>query len=266
MTKPLFFASCQADNTFPVSQALANYLSRRISRPVIFLEEISWQDAYQGINSGEIELGWICGWPYTQIVDELCPPVKLLVAPVMRGDRYGDVPRYYSDVVVRRDSEFATFTDLRGGTWAYNEPGSQSGYHIIRYQLATMGEDERFFGRVVQSGSHARSLSMILDREVDSAAIDTTVLEWEIERDNHLAQNLRVIATLGPSPIPPIVASTGLPEHLFNELRDQLLLMNTSADGQAVLDLGCLTRFSAVTDSDYDEIRRMGTVARTVTL
>ena len=116
MTKPLFFASCQADNTFPVSQALANYLSRRISRPVIFLEEISWQDAYRGIQSGEIELGWICGWPYTQMVDKLCPPVKLLVAPVMKGDRYGNVPCYFSDVVVRRDSKFTTFTDLRGGT------------------------------------------------------------------------------------------------------------------------------------------------------
>ena len=107
---------------------------------------------------------------------------------------------------------------------------------------------------------------MILNGEADGAAIDSTVLEWQIEKEVHLAQKLRIIATLGPSLIPPIVASTGLPEYLLGELRDQLLLMNTSAEGQAVLDLGCLTRFTEVIDTDYDEIRRMGTVARTVTL
>lgn len=266
MTKTLTVATCQAANTIPICHALADYLSRHTGRPVTFLDQIGWQSAYQGIKSGEIDLGWICGWPYTQMVGVLCPPVKLLVAPVMRGDRYGDLPRYFSDVVVRHDSNFTAFSDLRGAAWAYNEPGSQSGFHITRYHLAQMGEAKGYFGRVIQSGSHARSLSMILNGEADGAAIDSTVLEWELGNEPHLAQTLRVIETLGPSPVPPIVVSTGLSESFSGELRDLMITMNTLSEGRVVLDAGRLARFSAVADSDYDEIRRMSDISQTVML
>jgi ABC-type nitrate/sulfonate/bicarbonate transport system substrate-binding protein len=60
------------------------------------------------------------------------PKLTLLAAPLPAGARYGGKPIYFSDVVVRRDSPYQTFADLRGVTWGYNEPGSQSGYNVVR--------------------------------------------------------------------------------------------------------------------------------------
>ncbi|PYS49796.1 MAG: hypothetical protein DMG13_22555 [Acidobacteria bacterium] len=102
--------------------------------------------------------GRICGLPYVRKKHDEQLNFKLLAAPVIKHRHYGAVPVYYSDVVVHADSSFRSFEDLWGRTWAYNEPGSHSGYNIVRYPLAIRGSGTDFFGRVVESGSHQSSL------------------------------------------------------------------------------------------------------------
>ena len=179
MRAALTLATCQAGNTVPISRALARYLRQRLGQPVRFLDGADWRASYAAIAAGEIDIGWICGRPYVELL-AAGAPISLLAAPVMAGARYGGRPIYFSDVVVRRDSRFQSFADLRGASWATNEPGSQSGYHVTRYHLARLGEMGRYFGRAVASGGHARSLQMVLAGEVDASAIDSTVLELSL--------------------------------------------------------------------------------------
>ena len=259
----LTLATCQADNTVPISRALAGYLRTRLGREVRFLDGLDWRQAYAGIAAGRIDVGWICGWPYTQLL-AAGAPLELLAAPVMAAARYGRQPIYFSDVVVRDDSPLSCFADLRGASWAYNEPGSQSGYHITRYHLARLGERGHFFGCVVGSGGHARSLRLVLDGHIDASAIDSTVLEWELAREPALAGRLRVIATLGPSPSPPLVVAGSRARGLAGALRAALLALPATAGGRAILAAGGLARFAAVSDGDYDAIRAMTAAARDV--
>ena len=180
----------------------------------------------------------------------------------MAGARYGGRPVYFSDVIVRRDSRFRHFTDLRGASWAYNEPGSHSGYHVTRYHLARLGETGRYFGRIVGSGNHARSLELILAGAVDASAIDSTVLEWVLAGDSTLASRLRVIETLGPSPSPPLIVAGEQGMALREQLRASLMALPATAEGRSILAAGGLARFAAVADSDYDAIRAMAEVAQ----
>lgn len=258
----LSFATCQAHNTIPVAEAVADYLGRRLSLPIGYLDSADWRESFEGITTGRIAIGWICGRPYADLAGGA--PFELLAAPVMSGARYGDRPVYFSDVIVRRDSPYRSFDDLRGVTWAYNEPGSQSGYHIMRYHLATLGETTVFFGRAVESGAHLESLRLVLAGEADTAAIDSTVLEWEMEERPELAESLRVIEALGPSPIPPLVISTAVPPQTRESVRSELLDMHLNEDGRLALQTGRLARFAAVTDSDYDLIRDMGALVERV--
>ena len=254
-------ATCQADNTFSLSRALAGYLSDYLARPVRFLDGADWRDSYTAIAAGRIDIGWICGRPYVDLL-AAGAPISLLAAPVMAGARYGGQPGYFSDVVVRRDSRFRHFADLRGASWAYNEPGSHSGYHVTRYHLAQLGETGRYFGRVVGSGGHMRSLQLVLSGAIDASAIDSTVLEWAQERDPTLAQRIRIIDILGPSPGPPLVVAGEQGLALRQQLRAALLTLPETAAGWSILALGGLARFAAVADSDYDAIRTMAEVAQ----
>ena len=260
MSAALTLATCQADNTVPISRALAGYLSQRLGQPVRFLEGADWRESYAAIAAGGIDFGWICGRPYVELL-AAGAPLALLAAPVMTGTRYGGRPIYFSDVVVRRDSHFQSFADLRGTSWAYNEPGSQSGYHITRYHLARLGEAGGYFGRVIASGSHARSLEMVLAGEVDASAIDSTVLEWTLAHAPALGEGIRVIETLGPSPIPPLVVSGEGGLAVREKARAALLALPKTAEGRAILALGGLGRFAAIDDSDYDTIRTMAKTA-----
>jgi phosphonate transport system substrate-binding protein len=260
----LTLATCQAINTVFISRALAGYLSAFLAYPVRFLDGIGWRAAYAAIAAGRIDAGWICGRPYVDLL-AAGVPLSLLAAPVMAGARYGGRPVYFSDVVVRRDSRFQRFAELRGASWAYNEPRSHSGYHVTRYHLARLGELGRYFGRTVGSGGHVRSLEMVLAGEIDASAIDSTVLEWQLARDPTLAGRIRIIETFGPSPSPPLVVAGEQGLALREQLRAALLNLPETTEGQAILALGRLARFAMVRDSDYDAIREMKTAAQHVT-
>jgi phosphonate transport system substrate-binding protein len=184
----------------------------------------------------------------------------------MQGARYQNRPVYFSDVVVHRESRFQTFADLRGASWAYNEPGSHSGYNVVRYHLATLGETSGYFGQVIESGAHQTSLQMILHHQIDASAIDSTVLELEFQRDPAVRSQVRIIETLGPSPIPPWVILKSLSQELRKALREMLLRMHQDPQGRAILADGQIARFAYVEDGDYDAIRSMARQAELVTL
>ncbi len=262
----LQITTCQAENTFVLTRWLSGYLAEHLNITCLCVENVAWQERYRLIEQGEIGVGWICGLPYVRLADRPDTGIELLAAPVMRGERYGARPCYFSDVVVRRDSPWQRFADLNGAVWAYNEPGSHSGYNIVRHTLATMGADGRFFSRVVASGGHMNSLDMILRGEVDASAIDSTVLEWALQSRPSLHQQVRIIDTLGPSPAPPLVIQKRVPATLRQAVRAVLLQMHEDDVGQVVLAGGGLARFTAVTNQDYDPIRAMAEQATVVDL
>lgn len=184
-------------------------------------------------------------------------PVELLAAPVLRGARYGGRPIYYSDVIVRGDSPFHSFADLRGRSWSYNDVDSHSGYAVTLYRLVEMGETSGFFGSALEAGSHQCSLRLVENGEVDASAIDSQVLAVEMREHPGLRTRLRVIDTLGPSPIQPVVAAGRLPKALKAGMREALVAMGDDPVGRAALAPGLIERFVAVEDRDYDPIRRM---------
>jgi phosphonate transport system substrate-binding protein len=98
---------------------------------------------------------------------------------------------------------------------------------------------------------------MVVEREVDASAIDSTVLEWVLAEQPEVGDLIRIIDTLGPSPIPPWVMSRETADRHGVALRQALLAMNQSNEGRAILATGGLSGFAAVTDADYHPIRRM---------
>jgi phosphonate transport system substrate-binding protein len=253
----ILITSCQAENTEPVAREIAEYVWQRLAIPTRYVDDIDWPERYRRLNRGDIDIGWICGLPYVRRMELRRPGITLLAAPVMKGERYQDEPIYFSDVVVRAESPFQSFSDLAGASWAYNEPGSQSGFAITQYHLACLGETWAYFAGLIESGAHRNSLEMILEGRVDASAIDSTYLEWRLYREPQLRSRIRVIAALGPSPMPPWIVSTRVPPTVSEAVRQLLLDMANEPKGRAILDIGHIARFAAVTDQTYDPIRHM---------
>jgi phosphonate transport system substrate-binding protein len=261
---PLKFASCMAENSEGFCQAVASFIADRMRIPAQYVTGVSWQERERMFDGGEIHILWICGLPYVHKADMAESAVELLAVPIPYGDRYKDRPVYFSDVVVRRDRRFQSFLDLRGASWAYNEPLSHSGFNVVKAYLAELGHFANFFGAVVESGAHSVSLEMVLSGRVDGAAIDSTVLEWFMTMRRELLDQIRVVEAIGPSPIPPWVISRQVPASQRRDIRALLLSMHDEPSGKAVLERARLKRFVAAADRDYNSIRSMARKAAQV--
>lgn len=254
MAAMLTLASYLAENARPVHERIAAWVGRRLGEPAELLAA-PWEERLRWLDDGRVHVGFLCGWPYSQRVDRPGSAIELCCAPVMAAPRYRNRPIYFTDVIVAARSPFRSFADLRGRAYAYNDPDSHSGYNVPRDHLLRLGETAGYFGRVVASGSHQASIRLVETGEVDASGIDSTVLDLERQRRPDLGQALRIVESIGPSPIPPVVVARGLPEPLKRRLADAFLTMHEDPEGRAILADGLLARFVAVRDRDYDPVR-----------
>jgi phosphonate transport system substrate-binding protein len=249
---PLRFVTFLAPNMLPVYRFLAERIGDRLGRPV----ELVVGTSFDQFEQGEVDLGVICGLPYVWLADRRPPPVELLAAPVLAGDRYGGRPVCYSDVIVSRDSPITCLEELRGCSWAYNEPASHSGHTVALYSLVGLGAQLGFFTRVVEAGFHQRAIRLVHEGVVDAAAIDAQVLGVELRDHPGLADGLRVVGSFGPSTIQPVVAASRLPGWLKDQVRDLLAELGDDPTARSALTHGFIQGFAPVDDAAYDALRR----------
>jgi len=250
---PLRFATFLAPNMLPVYRFLADRIGRGLGHQV----ELVVGRSFDQFDHGEADFGVICGLPYVWLADRRPPSVEPLAAPVLAGDRYAGRPIYYSDVIVRHDSSISCLEELRGCSWAYNEPASHSGHTVTLYSLVRMGAQPGFLGPVVEAGFHQRAIRLVAGGAVDAAAIDSQVLAIELRDHPPLADHLRVIGAFGPSTIQPVVAASRLPARLKDEVREVLVELARDPAARPVLDYGLIDRFTPIGDAAYDDIRAM---------
>lgn len=257
--KPIIrFATYLAPIMYSTYEYIAGYIGEKLGCSTI----LSIGQSLEEFADGQVDVGFICGLPYVRMSshgDRKGSPchIELLAAPVLHGERYAGKPIYFSDVVVRCDSPYKSFDDLRGCIWAYNERGSHSGWNIVYYSLLERGKTADYFGETVKSGSHQRSLEMVLEGQADATAIDSHVLDVLLSRNRKLNAQPRVIDMLGPSSIPPVVVSKTLDSTLKCRLQELLIGMHHDPRAANQLREGRIERFVVVDDEDYGDIRRM---------
>jgi phosphonate transport system substrate-binding protein len=249
----LRFGTYLAPSVLPVYEAVTEQVGRRLG----ITTELVVETSYESCKRDQNEVCFVCSLPYVTFERQGLDLAVPVAAPVLQGSRYTGRPIYFSDVIVHRDSPFRSFLDLRGRSWAYNEPLSHSGYGITRYHLVTLGETKGFFGEVVEAGFHQEAVRMVARGEVDGSAIDSQVLALEFRDHPELAERLRVVESLGPSTIQPVAVSRRVPEDLREAIRDVLLTMAEDRGLRERLGVGLIERFVAVDAASYDDIRRM---------
>lgn len=253
MEREIVFATYLAPSIRPMYEFIARRVGEELGRPARLVTATS----FDLIRRQEVDFAFVCGLPYVRLHREDPGFVEAIAAPVVEGERYRGRPVYFSDVIVPNLSPAFVFEDLRGGSWAYNEPDSHSGYLVTLFHLLGMGETGSFFGRSEMTGFHQDSIWKVARREIDATAVDTQVLAVELRETPSLAARIRVIATFGPSTIQPLVATRRVPDSLRGEVQALVTGLGKDAEERSGLAMGFVERFVAVGDSAYDDIRGM---------
>jgi phosphonate transport system substrate-binding protein len=250
-------AAFVSESGIGVYSRLAEYLTHKTGVQTEFISGLAYGTINSMLEEGTVHCGFICGLPYVMLRDNPRPAARLIAAPIMKAARYGGKPKYYSDLIVRQDSPYQSIHDLAGKTFVYNDEISNSGYNLPRYRLLQLGLTKGFFGKVLRSGSHEESIRMVAEGEADASFVDSLVLDYDREKGFGHAAEVRVLESVGPVGICPIVASNRMPEELRDELQRALVTMHEDPEGRKILDEALLERFTFVDDSNYDDIRSM---------
>lgn len=250
-------AAFVSESGVAIYDEIARYMGEKLNHKVAFISGFSYATINSMLDSGMADIGFICGLPYVMEKDKAQPNIDLLLAPVMKNPKYKDKPIYYSYVIVHKDSKINNFSDLKGSRFVFNDEISNSGYNMPRAQLIEMGETKGFFASVVRAGSHEESIRMVALGKSDVSAVDSLVYDYDLIKNSKYAGQTKIIKTLGPAGIPPVVVSAKTPMSLRKKIKDILLGMKDDPAGKAILEKVLVDRFTVVNDSNYDGIRKM---------
>ncbi len=248
MTQPLTIVSYLSPNLFWFYEAVGAFLQRALAHPVqVFQGAVDPLDDPHLLN-GQLDLSFICGLPFARHHRAAPTQFAAIAAPVLCADRYQHQPVYFSDVIVHVNSPFTAFDQLADRVFCYNDLGSNSGYHAVLRYLAQRGYPADFLSQTIPSGSHQQSIAWVASGQAGWAAIDSVVLEQELHDRIDLAQHLRVIESIGPCPIPPLIAAQRLGS-LIPQIQSALLHPDRLFQQQ--MQQARIDRFAGVTSEVY---------------
>jgi phosphonate transport system substrate-binding protein len=177
----------------------------------------------------------------------------LLAAPQVNGETV-----YYSLLIVPADSPAQSIEDLRGGTFAFTDPMSNTGRNYPTYLVQQLGETpDRFFGRTFFTYSHDDAIRAVANHVADGAAVDSLVYEYVLARQPELGQHTQIIHRSPPFGIPPVVVGPHVRPQLVAQLRTILIQMADNSVGQEALAAAGFERFVLITDEVYDSVREL---------
>jgi len=238
-------------DTVKYYQEIIDYIGARIRQPVRMVHRRTYEEMDGLLERGEVKIAFICSAPYVKDRERF--GVELLVAPSVNGST-----RYQSYIIVHSDSPIKSFPELKGKSFAFTDPGSNTGKIYPTYLLKTMGYvPEKFFGRSVYSYSHNKSVEMVAKKVVDGAAVDSLVYEYMRKTGSPYARQTKITKRSPPYGIPPVVVTRDVDPRLKDKVKEAFLSMRNTPKGKAILDAMMIDGFVEVPESNYDTIREM---------
>ena len=243
------------DNDGEVIFRLRSALEIGTGRAIDLVQRRTYQEVTGLLLEGGVDAAWLCGFPYLQHEESLA----LLGVPVWRG-----TPMYQSYLIVRADDPAQSLGDLQGGSHAYSDPDSNSGWLVTTSDIVRLGaRPEGFFSQTLFAYGHrnvARAVARGLTR---SGSIDGYVWEALSQVEPDLTAGTKIIAKSEPLGFPPFVTrKSHASTEAVSALRTALLDLSTLPEGRAALDLLQLDGVVAGTSDLFAGIRlRMADVA-----
>jgi len=232
-------------------EQLLSYIGLRLDRNIQLVQRKTYEEVNNLIDKGQIDLAFICSGPYA--TEKQKYGLESLATPIVR-----DEPFYHAYLIVNTESPYHNLNDLKGRTFAFTDPDSNSGALVPKFWLWQIGETpESFFGKTIYTYSHDNSILAVARSLVDGAAIDGHKWEYYSKQNPVYTSKTRIIKKSEPFGSPPLVASRIMPEIQKQQIREALFSMHLDPAGQKILSELLIDRFVPPQEQWYAPIRMM---------
>lgn len=190
-------------------------------------------------------LAQTCGFPWAS---QLRGKVQLVATP-----RYSlpgcEGMTHCAFLLIPETCTASNLEDLRGKRAVINGLDSNSGMNLFRDAVAPLSNQGRFFGEVLQSGSHVNSMRMLQRGEADVASIDAVTYGY-LRRDlPGRVAGLRILQRTRQSPALPLICAATYSDETVQALRNALSA--ALAQTPAIAETLAIEGFEPVSEDKY---------------
>jgi phosphonate transport system substrate-binding protein len=230
---------------------LLDFIANQLGHKIELIQRKTYSEINELLKSGKIDLAFICSGPYA--TGRQTYGFEALAVPQVRGRH-----SYQSYLIVNQKSAFQDLMDLRGKTFAFTDPESNTGKLVPTYWLIQQKEQPKeFFGKIIYTHSHDNSIMAVATSLVDGAAVHEQIWEYFNEKNPTFTSSTRIIKKSQPFGNPPVVASKHLPRQLKADIQSLLMTMHQDPKGKKILDELMIDRFLDPDDKWYESIVAM---------
>ncbi len=178
---------------------------------------------------------------------------------VYAADKYGYIPLATRDemlaaiFVVNSDSSLRSLQDLKGGKLAL-PPETAAVTLLAKQALQAAGVDVAQL-TLSYHRSHTSCMQQVIIKEADACATAAPALR---HFEKEINKELRVIGESTTIPHSLFAVHPRVPAEVRQRALEAILSWATTDEGRKLLEQGNLKPFRAVTDKEYDVVRRLG--------
>ena len=236
------------EDTFSTYKQLIARICRSVGYGEAFVLRPSYAEVRHALEQGEVDVAFVCTGTYVHSLRR--GGIKLLVQP-----EFLEGLEYRSLLIVPQSSSAQRPEDLAGSVIAFTDPESNTGCLVPSAMFADRGIDaNKFFEKIVFTGSHDRSIIATGLGTIGVAAVDSLVLDSMTRRNSPHAGRVKVIWESQPFGPPPIVVPVGIDESLEKKLQEAFVTLDQDDQGREILSNIGIKRFIPAREQDYRSV------------
>jgi phosphonate transport system substrate-binding protein len=251
-TKPIevaIAAMTSPNESYKYYNDLIQYFSVKLNRPMHIVQRKTYAEINTMLTQSKVDLAFICSGAYISAVEGNLP-IELLTIPIIDGKAY-----YHAYIIVNSDSKMSTFSDLKGKSFAYTDPLSNTGY---LYGLSMIKEIKQnpsnFFSKTLFTYAHDYSIQAVERKIADGATINSLIFDYIKKKNPEKVSHIKIINISEPFGIPPVVVRKNLDDNLKENLRKLFINIHTDKRGSEIIKNLLIDKYCLPDSTDYTSI------------
>ena len=237
----------------PVTDRMKKLTGKKIQ----FFMPTSYASVVEGLLSRFVDVA-VLG-PYTYVIANTKDPTVEVFATYAKrpGHMQEEGPGYRGVLISKKGSKYTSIDSLKGSLVGLTDPGSTSGNLMPRVAFTRVigMELEKFFGKVVYTGSHELSTVAVVQGKVDAAFVASHRFDNVVNKGEATLDGVNILWQSDPIPQDPFVYRNTLCDDIKANIRETFLDLKGQPGTQAFLDNVKSNTFVEMSSDDYNIIR-----------
>ena len=230
------------------SQQVMEQLAAKTGMKVKPFVANDYNGVIEAMRSGKIDVAYF--GPFSYVLASQLANAEAFAIPVAKKSGKSS---YQSIIITRKGKGPDSVASLQGKTFAFVDPSSASGHLFPKAGLKGDGIDtDKYFSRVIFSGSHDASIMAVANGKVDAAAVAEPIFQTAVAKGHVKAEDFQIIWQSQPIPESPMAWRKSLDASIKQKVATALAEIKGLPWG----DRGELNGFAPTNDQAYDVVRQ----------